>query len=63
VSNLILSHIIKWFAANDLVLNSNKTNIMTVLTKNSSHSVLHVGCKEKWINRNSEYRTSWFTNL
>jgi len=47
VLNLVLSHIIKWFAANNLVLSSGKTNVMKFVTKNSSHSALHVGCKEK----------------
>jgi hypothetical protein len=47
VSNLVLSHIIKWFAANHLVLNSDKTNIMKFITNSSSHSALHVGCEKK----------------
>jgi len=37
---------IKWFAASKLVLNLDKTNIMKVITKNSSHSTLHIGNKE-----------------
>jgi hypothetical protein len=40
---------IKWFAANNLVLNLDKTNIMKFITKNSSHSTLHIGCKENYI--------------
>ena len=44
VSNLVLSRMIKWFAANNLVLN--KYN--EFITKNSSHSTLHVGYKEKY---------------
>jgi len=40
---------IKWFAANNLVLNLDKTNIMKFITKNSAHSTLHAGCKEKYI--------------
>jgi hypothetical protein len=47
MSNLVLSHMIKWFAANKLVLNIDKTNIMKFITKNSSHSRLHIGYKEK----------------
>ena len=43
VSNLVLSYIIKWFPANNLVLNFDKTNIMKFITKNSSHSALHTG--------------------
>jgi len=30
----VLSHIIKWFAVNNLVLNLDKTNIIKILTKN-----------------------------
>jgi len=48
MSNLVLSHMIKWFAANKLALNINKTNIMKFIIKNSSHSTLHIGYKEKY---------------
>jgi cobyrinic acid a,c-diamide synthase len=37
---------IKWFAASMLVLNLDKTNVMKVITKKSSHSTLHIGYKE-----------------
>jgi hypothetical protein len=47
VSYLVLSHMIKWFTDNKLVLNIDKTNIMKFITKNSSHSRLHIGYKEK----------------
>jgi len=47
MSNLVLSHMIKGFAANKLVLNTDKTNIMKFITKNSSHSILYTGYKEK----------------
>jgi hypothetical protein len=40
---------IKWFAANYLVLNLYKMNIMKFITKNSAHSTLHIGYKEKYI--------------
>ena len=40
---------IKCFAANKLVLNPGKTNIMKFLTNNSSHSALRSGYKEKYI--------------
>jgi hypothetical protein len=40
---------IKWFAHNNLVLNLDKINIMKFITKNSSHSTLHIGYKEKYI--------------
>jgi hypothetical protein len=45
VSNLVLSHMIKWFAANNLVLNLDKMSIMKFIRKNSSHSPLHIGYK------------------
>jgi hypothetical protein len=38
VSNLVLCHMIKWFDDNNLAVNSDKTNIMKFITKNSSHS-------------------------
>ena len=40
---------IKWFAANNLVLNLDKTNIMKFITQNSSHSTLHTAYKEMYI--------------
>jgi hypothetical protein len=43
VSNLVLSHVIKWFAAYHLVLNVDKTNILKFMTIDLSHSMLHVG--------------------
>jgi len=49
VSSLALSYIIKIFAANNLVLNLGKMNRMKFITKNSSHSTLHIGYKEKYI--------------
>ena len=36
----------KWFAASKLLLSLDKMNIMKVITKNSSHSKLHIGYKE-----------------
>ena len=37
----------KQFTANNLVLNLDKTNIMKFITRNSAHSTLHIGYKEK----------------
>jgi len=34
---------------NNLVLNLDKTNIMKFITQNSSHSTLHIGYREKYI--------------
>jgi hypothetical protein len=38
---------IKCFAANKLVLNMDKINIMIFIVKTASHSTLYVGYKEK----------------
>jgi len=40
---------IKWFAANNFVQNLGKRNIMKFVAKNSSHSALHIGYKEKCV--------------
>jgi hypothetical protein len=49
VSNLDISHIIKWFAANNLVLNLDEMNVKKLITKNSSYSTLCIGYKEKYV--------------
>ena len=49
MSDLVLFHVIEWFAANNLVLNLDKRNIMKFITKNSSHSTLRIGYKLKYI--------------
>jgi len=48
-------------AANNLVPNLDIMNIMKFITKNSSHSTLLVGYKEKYIEETGEYKISWFT--
>jgi hypothetical protein len=48
VSNLVLSHMIIWFAVNMLVLNLDKTSIAKFITDNSSHSTLCISYKEKY---------------
>ena len=40
---------IKWVAANKLVLNLYKRNIMKFITMDSSPSTLHIGYKEKYL--------------
>jgi hypothetical protein len=40
---------IKWFAANNLVINLEKTNIMEFITKNSLNSTLYIGYEENYI--------------
>jgi hypothetical protein len=42
---------INWFAANKFVLNLDKTDIMKFITNNSSHSTLHAGYKEKYVEK------------
>ena len=49
VSILVLFHMMKWFAANSLVLNLGKMNIMKFKANNSEHSTLHIGYKEEYI--------------
>jgi hypothetical protein len=39
----------EWFAVNNSVLNLDKINIIKFITNNSSHSSLHIGYKEKYI--------------
>jgi hypothetical protein len=47
--NLVFSQMTKWFVPNNLILNLEKINIMKFITKNSLHSALHIGYKEKYI--------------
>ena len=49
MSNLVLSHIIKQIAANNLGLNLDKMNTMKFIQKNSSQSALHIGYKYEYI--------------
>jgi hypothetical protein len=49
VSNLVLCHKIKWFAANNKFRNLDITNTMKSITKNSSHYTFHIGYKEECI--------------
>jgi len=49
VSNLALPRVIKGFAANNLVRNLDKKNMMKLITQNSSQSTLHIGYKEKYL--------------
>jgi hypothetical protein len=46
---LVLSHMIKWYAVNNLVLNFDKMIIMKFITNSSSHSTLNIGYKEKYM--------------
>jgi hypothetical protein len=40
---------IEWFAANKLVVNLEKPNIMKFVMSNSPHCALTIGCKDKYI--------------
>jgi len=42
---------IKWFAANNLVLNLDKKNILKLITENSAHSTAPTGYREKYRKR------------
>jgi hypothetical protein len=49
---------IEWFAANKLVLNLEKTNVMKFVVSNSPHCELTVGYKDQYIDEtvNSKFR-------
>jgi hypothetical protein len=49
ISNSVLSSMIEWFAANKLVLNLEKTNIMKFVTNNSPHCAFNIGYKDKYM--------------
>jgi hypothetical protein len=49
MARIVLSHIIKCFGANELLLNLDKTNIVKFVTKNSPHPPLSIGYKENFI--------------
>jgi hypothetical protein len=40
---------VEWFAANKLVLNLEKTNIMKFVMNNSPHCALTIGYKDKYM--------------
>ena len=40
---------IKWFADNKLIIHLDKIKRMRFITRNSSHSTLHIGYKEKCV--------------
>jgi hypothetical protein len=48
-SNVVLSRMIEWFAANKLILNLENTNVMKFVTKNLPHCALTIGYKDKYI--------------
>jgi hypothetical protein len=58
VANLVLSCMIEWFTANNLVLNLDKTNIMKFITNNLPHCALHIDYRGKYIEEtiNTKFR-------
>jgi hypothetical protein len=53
---------IKWFAANNLVLNLDKTNKMKFISKNSACYTLRIGYKEMCVEERVNTEISLFTN-
>jgi hypothetical protein len=49
ISNSVLSCVVEWFAANKLVLNLEKTNIMKSGMSNSQHCELTTGYRGKYV--------------
>jgi hypothetical protein len=49
ISNTVLSHMIKWFTANKMALNMDKTNIIRFKTNNTPQYDLCIGYNEKYI--------------
>jgi hypothetical protein len=55
-SNLVLSRLVKWFAAIKSVQNLDIKNTVKFITKNTSHSTLYTGYKEEYIEEtNTEF--------
>jgi hypothetical protein len=49
LTNRFLSQTGKWFSANELSLNPDKTNVIKFKTKNSPQYPLHIGYNDKYI--------------
>jgi hypothetical protein len=53
----------KWCAANRLVINLDKTNIITFIASNSPQHVLNIGYNRKYMGRKaSKYKVPLFAN-
>jgi hypothetical protein len=48
-SNIVLSHMSKWFTANKLALNLDETNIIQFITNNSPQYALSIGYNGKYM--------------
>ena len=62
VSNLVVSNVIKYFDANNLVLNVDKINIMKFINKEFIMSCITYWSWRNVLWRDGEYKISWFTN-
>jgi hypothetical protein len=51
ISNIVLCHMSKWFAANRLALNLDKTNIIKFAVNNSPQHALNIGYNGKFIEK------------
>jgi hypothetical protein len=60
--NLVLPYMSKCFAANKLLLNLDRMNIIKFIRNNSPHCALSIGCKEDYTEE-TKYKVLWFTNL
>jgi hypothetical protein len=49
LSSKVVSQMSKWFSANNLSLNLEKTNVTTFITKNSLQYQLNIGYNDKCI--------------
>jgi hypothetical protein len=54
---------IKWFAANQLVINLDKTNIIKFITNDLSHSALNTGYKEKYVEETANKNFSVYKSI
>jgi hypothetical protein len=62
VSNLVLSHISKRFAASKLVLNLDEMTVIKFIRNSSLHCALNIGYKAKYVEQIGKYKIPWFTN-
>jgi len=61
VANLVLSHMIKWFVANNLVINL-EDEYNEIHKKKIHHILHHILVKKKNIYQRQRIKISWFTN-
>ena len=61
VSNLVLSRMIKWFPANNLILNLDKNEYYEIHNHKFISFHITYWIQTKVYRRNKEYKISWFT--